>query len=132
MGIRVAGIIVLIISSLGAQVPMTFQYFYDDTGQLVKVVDSTGVVIEYMYDAVGNMLEIKRSNVVLGVLAIFSFTPLRAAPLTLVTIQGQGFSGTPAANIVRFGGISARVVSGALMVNGGWNPRLPSWFSNPR
>ena len=97
--------------ALVAQGPMTFQYFYDDTGQLIKVVDSTGVVIEYVYDAVGNMLEVKRSNVAPNVLTIFSFTPQGAGPLTLVTIQGQGFSGTVAANIVRFGGVAARVVS---------------------
>ena len=39
------------------QVPITFQYFYDDLGQLTKVVDSTGTVIEYVYDEVGNILE---------------------------------------------------------------------------
>ena len=33
-------------SHLFAQSPITFQYFYDDLNQLVKVVDSTGVVVE--------------------------------------------------------------------------------------
>ena len=33
------------------------RYFYDDGGQLQKVVDSTGVVLEYVYDPVGNRLE---------------------------------------------------------------------------
>lgn len=36
-----------------AQSPTTFQYFYDDLNQLSKVVDSTGVVVEYVYDSVG-------------------------------------------------------------------------------
>ncbi len=111
MGIRVAGIILLIVTSLSAQVPMTFQYFYDDTGQLIKVVDSTGVVIEYVYDPVGNMLEIKRSSVAAGGLSVFSFTPQRAGTLMLVTIQGQGFSPTLALNLVRFNGVLATVVS---------------------
>jgi len=36
---------------------ITFQYFYDDLNQLVKVVDSMGVVIQYVYDPVGNILQ---------------------------------------------------------------------------
>jgi Rhs family protein len=46
-------------ASMFAQTPITFQYAYDDTGQLIKVVDSTGIAIDYFYDAVGNMLAIK-------------------------------------------------------------------------
>jgi len=68
-------ILILCAAILLAQVPITFQYFYDDTGQLTKVVDSTGVVIEYVYDPVGNMLEIRRSTVAHGALTIFSFAP---------------------------------------------------------
>src|SRR4051812_21175420 len=58
-----------------AQTPITFQYFYDDLGQLTRAVDSTGVSIEYVYDEVGNMLEVKRSNITQGTPVIFSFTP---------------------------------------------------------
>jgi len=94
-----------------AQTPITFQYLYDDIGQLVKVVDSTGIVIEYVYDAVGNMLDIKRSTVVPGALSVFGFTPQQSGPLSLVTINGQGFSTTPSANTVRFNGVAAIVVS---------------------
>src|SRR2546428_5013658 len=91
-----------------AQAPITFQYFYDDIGQLVKVVDSTGVVIDYVYDAVGNILEIKRSAIgTLGGLTIFSFSPQQGGPLATVAIQGQGFSPTPSANIVKFNGTPA-------------------------
>lgn len=97
--------------SLVAQQPVTFQYFYDDNGQLAKAVDSTGIVIEYVYDAVGNMLQVKRSTVAPGSLVIFSFTPQSAGPLTQVTIQGQGFSTTPSLNIVKFGGVTATVIS---------------------
>jgi len=42
---------------LQAQAPITFSYFYDDLGQLKKVVDSTGVALDYRYDPVGNILE---------------------------------------------------------------------------
>jgi YD repeat-containing protein len=95
------------------QGPITFRYFYDDAGQLQKVVDSTGVVLEYVYDAVGNIVEIKRSTTAPGGLAIFSFTPGQGGPLTSVTIRGQGFASTPAGNIVRFNGAAAAVLSAA-------------------
>ncbi len=95
---------------LPAQQPMTFQYFYDDTGQLIKVVDSTGIVIEYVYDAVGNMLEVKRSSVAPGSLSIFSFVPQQGTTGAVVTIMGQGFSTTASANQVRFGGVVAAVL----------------------
>jgi YD repeat-containing protein len=97
--------------SLLAQAPTTFQYFYDDLNQLTKVVDSTGVAIEYVYDSVGNILQIKRSSVVPGALTIFNITPQQAGPLVMVTIQGQGFGAAPSANTVRFNGVLATVVS---------------------
>ncbi len=99
------------VALLRAQQPMTFQYFYDEIGQLVKVVDSTGIVIEYVYDEVGNMLEIKRSTVASGALSIFSLSPQRGATGTRVTILGQGFSTVASANTVRFGALTATVVS---------------------
>jgi YD repeat-containing protein len=98
-------------SPLLAQSPVTFRYFYDDARQLQKVVDSTGVVIEYVYDAVGNILEVRRSATAPGSLSIFSFTPGQGAPLTTVTIRGQGFASTPTGNTVRFNGVVATVTS---------------------
>jgi YD repeat-containing protein len=106
-----AGLLLLFTQAAFGQTPVTFNYYYDDTGQLVKVIDSTGVVIEYVYDAVGNMLEIKRSTIIPGALTIFGFTPQRAGPLVEITIRGQGFGSTPAANVVRFNGVVATVVS---------------------
>jgi YD repeat-containing protein len=97
-------------SSLLAQGLQQNRYFYDDLGQLVKVVDSTGTVIEYVYDPVGNMLQIKRSTVGTE-LAIFAFTPQRGNIGQTVTIQGQGFSTTPTANNVQFNGTAAQVIS---------------------
>jgi YD repeat-containing protein len=94
------------------QVPITFSYVYDDTGQLVKVIDSTGVIIEYVYDPVGNMLEIKRTvGAPPASLSIFDFSPRQGSGLSTVVIQGQGFSTTPANNIVRFNGSAAVVIS---------------------
>jgi len=94
-----------------AQQPITFQYFYDDLNQLVTTVDSTGVVIQYMYDPVGNILQIDRSTVQPGALTIFNITPLNVPTGTTIIIRGQGFSSTPPANVVTVNGVSLSVVS---------------------
>jgi len=95
-------------SLLLAQQPITFQYFYDDRNQLAKVVDSTGIVIEYIYDGVGNILEVKRSTLSSpGATSVFNFTPQQGGPSTVVTIQGQGFGTSP---VVRFNGVPATVL----------------------
>lgn len=101
-----------------AQTPITFQYFYDGLGQLTRVVDSTGVVIEYVYDPVGNILAVKRNGITPGALTIFSFSPGQGNPSTTVTIQGEGFSSTPSANTVLFNGAPATVssASGTMLV----------------
>lgn len=94
-----------------AQSTTSFRCFYDDLGQLTKAVDSTGTVIEYVYDPVGNILQIKRSTVASGTLAIFNFTPQRGGSGQTVTIQGQAFDPTPANDMVQFNGTAATVLS---------------------
>lgn len=95
-----------------AQSQSTSQYFYDDLGQLIKVIDSSGNEIDYTYDAVGNILQITRGTApATGSLAILNFTPQRGAVGQTVTIQGQGFSPTPGANTVQFNGTQAIVTS---------------------
>ena len=104
--------LVLACAHLAAQSPMTFNYVYDDIGQLVKVIDSTGIVIEYVYDEVGNMLEIKRSNIPAPTgLSIFDFAPKQGPPFAMLTIQGQGFSPVASENAVRLSGLPLAVVS---------------------
>jgi YD repeat-containing protein len=104
----------LIVSALfvptQAQNAVTSQYFYDDRGRLVKVVDSSGNVVEYVYDGAGNIVEVRRSTVGTA-LSIFNFTPQRGAPRSRVTISGQGFSPVASGNEVRFNGVAAGVVS---------------------
>jgi YD repeat-containing protein len=36
---------------------VTFRYHYDEKGQLITAEDSTGKVVQYVYDPVGNLLE---------------------------------------------------------------------------
>lgn len=92
-----------------AQQSPGIRYVYDDLNRLIKVIDPTGEVAEYVYDAVGNILEIRRST--LAELAIIDFTPSRGAVETVVTIQGQGFSPTASQNAVAFDGTTAAVRS---------------------
>jgi YD repeat-containing protein len=87
---------------LASQGPVALHHFYDDAGQLTKVVDSAGNVVEYVYDPAGNIVQINRTSVAPGVLATFNFTPQRGAVGTAVTILGQNFSTTPSSNIVQF------------------------------
>lgn len=106
-----AAALLLACFALPAQQPISFQYFYDDLNQLAKVVDSTGVVIQYVYDPVGNIQQIVRSSVAAGALTIFNFTPQTAPTGGTITIQGQGFSTTPSANVVTINGVAATVLS---------------------
>jgi YD repeat-containing protein len=88
------------------------QYFYDDLGRLVKVVDQNGNMATYSYDAVGNLLAITRSALPgSGGLAVLNFTPQQGPVGATVTIQGQGFSTTPGADTVQFNGVAATVTA---------------------
>jgi YD repeat-containing protein len=93
------------------QQPVSFRYFYDDRNQLVKVVDSTGIAIEYSYDSVGNILQISRSTVPPGTLTIFNVAPLTVSAGGTVTILGQGFSPIVIGNLVTLNGQTLTVVS---------------------
>ena len=89
-----------------------FQYSYDDAGRLTKAVDSSGNVVSYSYDAVGNLLSTTRSTISPpSALAIFNFTPERGPVGTTVTIQGQSFSTTAASDTVQFNGTAATVTA---------------------
>lgn len=95
-----------------AQNSAALQCFYDDLGRLTKVIDPSGNEIDYVYDAVGNMLQIKRSSAPApGSLAIFNFTPGRGGVDTIVSIMGQNFSTVAGSNAVTFNGTSAAVLS---------------------
>jgi YD repeat-containing protein len=48
--------------SLNGQGAGAIQYFYDDLGRLTRVVDPSGNIATYHYDAVGNLLSITRSS----------------------------------------------------------------------
>jgi 6-phosphogluconolactonase len=95
-----------------AQTATTLRCFYDDLGQLTKVIDSNGNEIDYVYDAVGNLLQIARpSPPPPNSLAIFNFTPQQGGVGANVTIQGQNFAAVSGSNTVTFNGTPATVLS---------------------
>ena len=88
------------------------QYFYDELGRLVGVVDSQGNAAIYTYDEVGNLLAIQRFTTGATGIGIFLISPNKALVGTNVEIKGFGFIATPpSANQVAFNGTSAAVVS---------------------
>ncbi len=83
------------------------QYIYDDLNRLVGVVDPSGEVAQYSYDAAGNLLAITWSSS--SQVSIIDFSP-RSGPVgTTVTITGTGFSATPEQNTITFNGVAALV-----------------------
>jgi len=87
------------------------QYFYDELGRLVGVVDGQGNAAVYTYDAVGNLLSIQRFTSGTTGIGIFVVAPNSARVSTNVTIQGFGFTTPPSSNQVAFNGTTATVVS---------------------
>ena len=103
-------VVVIPALALLAQTIAPVQYFYDDVGRLIRVVDGNGNVATYPYGAVGNLLSISRSSVPANNgLAILSFSPQSGTVGQIVTIQGQGFNTTASANAVQFNGVAATV-----------------------
>lgn len=88
------------------------QYFYDELGRLVGVVDGQNNAAVYQYDEVGNLLSIQRFGTNGGSLGIFVITPGSSLVEKAVEIRGFGFTSPPASNQVSFNGTSALVLSG--------------------
>jgi YD repeat-containing protein len=87
------------------------QYFYDELGRLVGVVEGSGNAAVYSYDAVGNLLSVQRFTTGTSGIAIFLVAPNSALVGANVEIKGFGFDPTQANNQVKFNGTTATVVS---------------------
>ena len=83
------------------------QYFYDELGRLVGVIDGNGDVAGYQSDAVANLLAIERHTAGATGLGIFLAAPASMRVGTEVQIQGFGFSPTVPDNHVAFNGVTA-------------------------
>ena len=89
------------------------QHVYDDQGRLEAVIDPNGNVAVYKYDAVGNLLEIIRTNAPGGAVAITLVSPGSGKVGRSVEVFGKGFSSTPSSNVVAFNGVAATVTAAA-------------------
>ncbi len=101
----------LSLTPLLAQTPTALQCYYDDNGQLYRVLDSSGNLTEYVYDPVGDILQVKSSTLAPATLAILNVTPSRMSPGSTITILGQNFGSVASAVSVTIGGAVATVVS---------------------
>ena len=87
------------------------KFFYDELGRLTTVIDGSGNMAVYHYDAVGNILSIERFDVDAGGIGIFFLQPESGGVGVGVLIRGFGFSTIPTDNQVAFNGIPATAVS---------------------
>jgi YD repeat-containing protein len=85
------------------------QYFYDQLGRLVGVIDTSGNAAGYNYDAVGNLLSISRYTS--SQVSALDFTPTSGPVGTVVTISGTGYSATLSQDTVSFNGKTATITS---------------------
>ncbi len=76
---------------------------------LAGLASAASNVVEYTYDAAGNITNIQRQTA--PGFAITSFSPTSGPVGTVVTIYGTGFSPTPANNTVQFNGTAATVTA---------------------
>ena len=85
----------------------SWQYLYDEVGRLKSAIAPSGERADYEYDAVGNIVAIRRSAA--GALNISEFSPQIGKGGTSVKLLGSGFSTTLANNTVKFNGVTATV-----------------------
>jgi hypothetical protein len=94
-----------------AQSLISFRYFFYDSGELFRVLDSTGTLVQYTVDPAGNITQTTRSTLLASALSILNVTPLSTTLGSTLTIYGQNFSGNPANDIVQINGVNAAVLS---------------------
>lgn len=64
------------VASCLAQSPVSFRYLFYDSGELFRVLDSTGTLVEYTVDPAGNITQTTRSTIQASALSILNVTPL--------------------------------------------------------
>lgn len=103
----IAGAIVLLALISARAQAGSITYVYDAGDRLEAAVDSSGNVVAYQYDAVGNLWGIARGNPV-----AFAMVPISGSVgATQIKIYGSGFSSTANQNTVKFNGTAAAVSS---------------------
>lgn len=90
----------LCLMAWGMAYAQSTNYVYDANGRVVAVTATNGTSVPYSYNPLGHTSQV-RAPLSPGQLAIFAFAPTHGVADTQVTINGQGFSSTPANNAVR-------------------------------
>jgi len=103
-----ASVTLLVVS--GPALSQETRYIYDPLGRLIGVVDQDGRTTVYEYDAVGNLLTIRRTDISAPVEITF-VNPNIGPPGAFVEILGIGFSDVPNQNRIDFNAISALVLA---------------------
>jgi YD repeat-containing protein len=103
------------LGSLASPAPaQEIRYIYDKLNRLIGVVDQQGNAAEYVYDSVGNILQVNRFNVDPSAnVSITLVTPNKGNVGTTVQLFGKGFSPTPGQNTVTFSGGATATVTAA-------------------
>jgi large repetitive protein len=97
--------------ALAAPAAADVLHYYDELGRLIESVAPDGSVVQYKYDAAGNVTAISRPGT--NAIAVLDFTPNSGVPATPVMIVGTGFTSPPTTNTVRFNGTVATVTGGS-------------------
>ena len=106
-----AMLIVSLVVNVGSVAADTAQYYYDELGRLVGVVNEQGDAAVYNYDAVGNLLSIQRFTTGATGVGIFLMAPGSSIVNKNIEIRGFGFTSPPSSNQVQLNGTTATVVS---------------------
>ena len=104
------GVLCLLLLASSVVRAQTSGYVYDANGRVVAVTATNGTSVPYSYNTLGHISQVG-APLSPGQLAIFAFVPTHGVAGTQVTIDGQGFSSTPANNAVSFNGTPASVLS---------------------
>ncbi len=93
---QLAGLFVVLLCMLagGSAMAATERYDYDPLGRLIRMVDGANKVTAYVYDAAGNLLEV-RTGEAAAAPVVTDITPafLRRNETRAITIAGSGFLG---------------------------------------
>jgi hypothetical protein len=106
--------LVAVLLALPVAVPgEVVQYAYDAAGRLSVVADPRGDLAVYDYDAVGNLVSIRRIGVgdAADAVVIAHLAPDVASRGATVSIFGKGFGATADANALTFNGARAVILT---------------------
>ena len=106
---RFAAWVVCLLALMLALPVSATSYVYDANGRLIAVTNDAGESARYVYDVMGNIQKVDR--LAADQLALFSVTPGRGVSGMQVRLQGHAFSANAGANLVRFSGVTAAVLT---------------------